>query len=153
MVWTNIIAFVHLALTFGVFGILYVYGSDDQLVAYANSQGIISAVIAALQYGPQIWMTWKLRHIGSISIPWLIIQTPGGLAAMTALVNRPGTNWTTWLGSIGTFIGQLILLIICCCWAWRDRKIRKIEEAEAGVERDRWTRKNWWKKLMTWMFD
>lgn len=152
MVWTNMVAFLHLVFTFGLFGILYVHGDNGRLVAYANSQGIISAIIAALQYAPQVWMTWKLKHIGSISIPWLIVQTPGGLAAMTALVNRPGTNWTTWLASIGTFIGQLSLLILCCCWAWRDRKIQKREEAEAGIEREKWTWRNWPRKLFVWIF-
>ncbi|KAH8891170.1 hypothetical protein GQ53DRAFT_608352, partial [Thozetella sp. PMI_491] len=131
MVWVNLICFVHLVLTFGVFGILYVYAPDRQ-IDYANAQGIISAVIAALQYAPQIWTTWKLKHTGSISIPWLIVQTPGGLAAMTALIGRPGTNWTTWLASIGTFIGQFLLLILCCHWAWKDRKHSVREQAEAG---------------------
>jgi hypothetical protein len=121
MVWTNLVSFLHLALTFGIFGVLYVYGDDDRLVTYANTQGIISAIVAALQYAPQIWTTWRLKHIGSISIPWLIVQTPGGLAAMTALVGRPGTNWTTWLGSIGTFSGQFVLLIVCCCWVARSQ--------------------------------
>ncbi|KAF2104530.1 hypothetical protein NA57DRAFT_51352 [Rhizodiscina lignyota] len=150
LIWTNVICAVHLVFTFGLFGVLYRF-SYHRLTGYANANGVISAIIAALQYAPQIWRTWTLEHIGSISIPWLIVQTPGGLIAMTALVGRPGTNWTTWLGSIGTFIGQVVLLILCCFYAWRERRKRKKEEEEMGI-RDAWTWSNWPRKLVKWIF-
>jgi hypothetical protein len=152
MIWINVLSLVHLVITGGVFAILYKV-AYTRLTSYADAQGIISAVIAALQYAPQIWTTWRLRHIGSISIPWLIVQTPGGLVALSALVGAPGTNWTTWLASIGTFIGQFILLIVSCCWAWRDWKRKIVEERESGVTREGWTWRNWPKKVFRWIFD
>lgn len=70
---------------------------------------------------------------------------------MSALIGRPGTNWTTWLSGIGTFLGQFTLLILCCCWAWRDYRQRKKEEIEAGT-REKWTWRNWPRKVVKWIF-
>ena len=151
VVWVAVVCTVHLVVTFGLFGILYQY-SFSSLTPYADALGIISAIVAAIQYAPQVWTTWRLRHIGSISIPWLIVQTPGGLVAMSALVGRPGTNWTTWLASIGTFLGQVVLLIVCCCFAWRDWRAKRRDERYRGVIRDKWTWKSWPRKVWRWIF-
>jgi hypothetical protein len=152
MIWTNVACLFHLICTGAIFAILYKV-AFHRLVTYSDALGIISAVIAALQYAPQIWMTWQLKHIGSVSIPWLIVQTPGGLVSMSALVGAPGTNWTTWLASVGTFLGQFVLLVISCCWAWRDWKKKKAEETETGLESERWTRRNWPRKILKWVFN
>ena len=148
----HIICSTHLLLTVAVFAILYVH-SPSSLPAFARANGIISAVVAALQYAPQILTTWRLKHIGSISVPWLIVQTPGGLAAMPAQVGRPGTDWTTWLAYIGTFVGQFVLLVLCLCWTWRDWKARRKEEREMGIAREGWTWRNWYKRVWKWIFD
>jgi hypothetical protein len=147
MVVVNVLSAVHLAVTFATLGIL-VAVSPERLYAYATANGILSAVIAALQYAPQVLTTWRLKHIGSISIPWLVIQTPGGLAGMPALVNRPGTNWTTWLSYIGTFIGQFTLLVLCCFYAWRDYRGRR-----RRGEVEKWTWRNWPRRLWSWIWD
>jgi len=146
MIGVNIVCAVHVAITMTTLGVL-VARAPERLHAFAAAQGILSAVVAALQYAPQIVTTWRLKHIGSISIPWLVIQTPGGLAAMPALVNRPGTNWTSWLAYLGTFTGQLVLLVICCCWAWRDYKASK-----ARGETQPWTWRNWPRRLWRWVW-
>jgi len=151
MIVVNVLCASHLVITWTTFAILY-STTPWRLAAFGNAMGIISAVVAALQYAPQVWTTWRLRHIGSVSTPWLLIQTPGGLAAMPAQVNRPGTNWTTWLSYLGTFLGQFILLVICCCWAWRDWKVQKMRDIEAGVY-EPWTWSNWHWKLWRWIWE
>jgi hypothetical protein len=158
MLAINALCLFHLILTFLLFALLYHYDRSTSLITYADALGIISAVVAALQYAPQIWTTYRLRHIGSISIPWLIIQTPGGLASMAALVGRPGTNWTTWLSGVGTFTGQFALLVLCCCWAWRDWRAKKRLEREMGVVGERSSDggksklNRWWTAFWRWIF-
>ncbi|KAL5090670.1 hypothetical protein Trisim1_003983 [Trichoderma cf. simile WF8] len=83
---------VVIALT-GVFAI----AMPDQLNLWANFLGVMAAVLAAIQYIPQIWTTYHLKHVGSLSIPMMCIQTPGGLLFAASLFMRLGMEgWSTW---------------------------------------------------------
>ncbi|KAG5985255.1 hypothetical protein E4U54_006046 [Claviceps lovelessii] len=67
------------------------------LTAWANFLGIMAAALAAVQYFPQIWTTYRLKHVGSLSIPMMCIQTPGGLLFAASLYARLGPDgWSTW---------------------------------------------------------
>ncbi|KAJ4138178.1 hypothetical protein NW768_001996 [Fusarium equiseti] len=69
----------------------------DHLVFWANFLGIMATVLAAIQYVPQIWMTYHLKHVGSLSIPMMCIQTPGGFLFAGSLFARLGwEGWSTW---------------------------------------------------------
>lgn len=57
----------------------------------------MGAILAAIQYLPQIWTTYRLKHVGSLSIPMMCIQTPGGLLFAGSLFARLGwAGWSTW---------------------------------------------------------
>jgi hypothetical protein len=67
------------------------------LTAWADFLGVMAAVLAAIQYFPQIWTTYRLKHVGSLSIPMMCIQTPGGLLFAASLYARLGpAGWSTW---------------------------------------------------------
>ncbi|POS88231.1 hypothetical protein EPUL_000130 [Erysiphe pulchra] len=67
------------------------------LGAWADFLGILAAVLSIIQYLPQIWTTWKLGHVGSLSIPMMLIQTPGSFVWAGSLAERLGTGgWSTW---------------------------------------------------------
>jgi hypothetical protein len=69
----------------------------DHLGTWANILGIMATVLAAIQYLPQIWMTWHLKHVGSLSIPMMLIQTPGSFVWSGSLAARLGVEgWSTW---------------------------------------------------------
>ena len=69
----------------------------EHLTGWANFLGIMGAVLAAVQYIPQIWTTWHLKHVGSLSIPMMCIQTPGGFLFAGSLFARLGwEGWSTW---------------------------------------------------------
>lgn len=69
----------------------------DHLGTWANILGITATVLAAIQYLPQIWMTWHLGHVGSLSIPMMLIQTPGSFVWSGSLAARLGIEgWSTW---------------------------------------------------------
>jgi len=64
---------------------------------WANALGIMAAGLAAIQYFPQIWTTWHLGHVGSLSIPMMVIQTPGSFVWAGSLAARLGVEgWSTW---------------------------------------------------------
>lgn len=67
------------------------------LGTWANVLGIMATVLAAIQYLPQIWTTWNLGHVGSLSIPMMLIQTPGSFVWAGSLAARLGAEgWSTW---------------------------------------------------------
>ncbi|KAG7143217.1 hypothetical protein HYQ45_000468 [Verticillium longisporum] len=78
---------------------------------WANLLGVMAAALAAVQYIPQIWTTYHLKHVGSLSIPMMCIQTPGGYLFSFNLWLRLGAEgWSTWGIFLLTATMQGILL-------------------------------------------
>ena len=74
-----------------------VFGRPSSLGIWANILGITATILAAIQYLPQIWMTYHLGHVGSLSIPMMLIQTPGSFVWSGSLWARLGlAGWSTW---------------------------------------------------------
>lgn len=83
----------------------------DYLSGWANALGLMAAFLAAVQYFPQIWTTYRLKHVGSLSIPMMCIQTPGGFLFAASLFGRLGwEGWSSWGIFLLTACMQGILL-------------------------------------------
>lgn len=83
------------------------------LQAWANVLGVMAAVLASIQYFPQIWTTFRLRHVGSLSIPMMCIQTPGSLVWAASLAARLGKEgWSAWGVYVLTAVLQGTLLVM-----------------------------------------
>ncbi|KAH9077754.1 hypothetical protein EDB83DRAFT_2636141 [Lactarius deliciosus] len=142
------IVFIHLAFcTFVTFVLILDSPVDPsgsvrpQLRLWATFLGVSSAVLAALQYAPQIVHTYHLKLVGALSVPMMMIQTPGGFShggqhhdpvgfyidlqaeGVSHSNPRPGTNWTTWIMFLVAAIMQGILLTLCICWKVRQRRL------------------------------
>ena len=64
-----------------------------------------------IQYVPQIYYTWKLGSIKSLSILTMLIQVPGAFLFAFSLWLRVGwEGWSTWLVYVVTGVLQGILL-------------------------------------------
>lgn len=71
--------------------------AKQHLPTWANVLGVMAALLAAVQYIPQIWTTYHLKHVGSLSIPMMCIQTPGGFVFAASLFARLGwAGWSSW---------------------------------------------------------
>ena len=71
--------------------------AKEHLPTWANVLGVMAALLAAVQYIPQIWTTYHLKHVGSLSIPMMCIQTPGGFVFAASLFARLGwAGWSSW---------------------------------------------------------
>ena len=68
---------------------------SPQLELWATFLGVSSALLAMFQYTPQIAHTWRIKHVGALSIPMMCIQTPGAVLMVLSIALRPGTNWTS----------------------------------------------------------
>ena len=83
------------------------------LPAWANFLGVLSAVLASIQYFPQIYTTFRLRCVGSLSIPMMCIQTPGSLIWAASLAAREGAKgWSIWGVLVVTACLQGTLLVM-----------------------------------------
>jgi hypothetical protein len=73
----------HLTLSFVIsLVLLIVVGGpkDNELTnLWAGFLGVFSMILAAMQYFPQIWKTWQRKSVGALSIPMMMLQTPGML--------------------------------------------------------------------------
>ncbi|KAK2733711.1 hypothetical protein FQN55_003166 [Onygenales sp. PD_40] len=77
----------------------------------ANIFGILAALLSSIQYFPQIYTTFRLRRVGSLSIPMMCIQTPGSLVWAASLAARLGTEgWSSWGVYVVTALLQGTLL-------------------------------------------
>ncbi|OQD75922.1 hypothetical protein PENDEC_c005G07167 [Penicillium decumbens] len=83
------------------------------LPVWANFLGVLSAILASIQYLPQIYTTLRLRCVGSLSIPMMCIQTPGSLVWAASLAAREGAQgWSIWGVLVVTACLQGTLLVM-----------------------------------------
>ncbi|KAK3352652.1 hypothetical protein B0T25DRAFT_478322 [Lasiosphaeria hispida] len=113
--WQTALLVASLTLLHGL-GVIVVTGilttvAPQHLSTWANLLGVMAATLAAVQYIPQIWMTYNIKHVGSLSIPMMCIQTPGGFVFAGSLFARLGwAGWSSWGIFILTATMQGLLL-------------------------------------------
>ncbi|RPD55473.1 hypothetical protein L226DRAFT_538715 [Lentinus tigrinus ALCF2SS1-7] len=96
---------------------------SPQLELWATFLGVSSALLAMFQYTPQIAHTWRIKHVGALSIPMMCIQTPGAILMVLSIALRPGTNWTTWISYAIAGAMQGILLVMCIIFRARQHAL------------------------------
>jgi hypothetical protein len=113
--------------------IIFIYAAPSHLRAWANLLGLLAAALAAIQYIPQIIMTWRLQETGSLSVPMMCIQTPGSFVFAASLAVRLGPGgWSAWgLFIISGFL-QGFLLGMSFWFMWRDRRAAKGQDGHVA---------------------
>lgn len=111
--------------------VIYLYRSH--LSSWANFLGILGTCLAAIQFLPQIWTTWKLQEVGSLSIPMMCIQTPGSFVWVGSLAARFGwEGWSTWGIYLVTGLLQGCLLAMGIAFELRARRKRTAGDGGAN---------------------
>ena len=113
----------------------------SRISGWATLSGVSAALLAAIQYAPQLLHTYRMKLVGALSIPMMMIQTPGGILMVTSIVLRPGTNWTStyfslhhflltsyntssgWITFAVAALLQGCLLLMCIAWKMRQQKL------------------------------
>lgn len=112
-----------LALLCSAIPAFYVYYYHPQHVnSVANLFGLAGAALAVLQYFPQIYTTATLQHAGSLSIPMMCLQTPGGFVWAASLAQREGTTWSSWLPYFTAATLQGIVLVMAVYFEQRNKR-------------------------------
>ncbi|XP_006455448.1 hypothetical protein AGABI2DRAFT_209911 [Agaricus bisporus var. bisporus H97] len=91
--------------------------------SWATFLGVTSAILAAIQYAPQLVHTYKHKVVGALSIPMMCMQSPGAVLMILGIALRPGTNWTSWFTFLVAGVMQATLLVMCIAWKFRQRRL------------------------------
>ena len=92
----TLICIVHAFIT-AILSLYFSFAAPQYLQSFANTLGILSTILAIIQYFPQIYTTWVLRRVASLSIPMMCIQTPGSFVWAASLAARLGAGgWSAW---------------------------------------------------------
>lgn len=106
-----------------IVSVALIVARPHHLGRWANTLGISATILAAIQYFPQIWMTYTLGHVGSLSIPMMLIQTPGSFVWAGSLAARLGIEgWSTWGIFLVTGCLQGCLLVMAIYFELKARK-------------------------------
>jgi len=90
------------------------YGIDSQEIQYfIFSLGVVSSAAIVVQWSPQIFQTWRSRHIGSLSMLMLLLQAPGSFINASFQAFLYNVSISTWFPFFVTGLQQLALLLIC----------------------------------------
>jgi PQ loop repeat len=105
----------------------------NSLQSWANFLGIFSTMLASIQYLPQIYTTYKLKKVGSLSIPMMCIQTPGSFVWAASLAARLGKEgWSAWGVYLVTGCLQGCLLVMGISFELMERRRLRTEGQEAA---------------------
>ncbi|KAI3481511.1 hypothetical protein L1887_56058 [Cichorium endivia] len=89
---------------------------------WAAFLGGSATLLAAGQYVPQIMHTARSKLVGSLSIPMMCLQVPGSAIFVYSLALQPGTDWSSLAAYVLTGVLQLVLLVLCIAWRFRQRR-------------------------------
>lgn len=128
------ICMLHFAICF-VVSLTVIYLYPKSLRPWADFIGVLGALLAVIQFLPQIWTTWRLQEVGSLSIYSMCIQTPGSFVWVGSLAARlGGEGWSTWGIYLVTGILQGTLLIMSITFEVRDWRQRKRERQNGNAD-------------------
>lgn len=122
---------VHLVVTF-LLAVVLAKARPSAIAGYAIAHGLFASVLTTLQYLPQLYTTYRLRAAASLSIPMMLIQTPGGYLWAVSLGLRVGwAGWSLWLIPVvaATLQGVLLLMALRFEFAARPSRTSGVDGA------------------------
>lgn len=86
----------------------------------ATSLGLMALSVGFVQYLPQLYTTFRLKHTGSLSVTMMLIQIPGGFIWCISLATRRGSHWSTWISTFAAASFQTLLFIMSLYYTSRN---------------------------------
>jgi uncharacterized protein with PQ loop repeat len=106
-------------------------------LGWANFLGSVAGTLAAIQYIPQIYFTFRRKDVGSLSIVTMIIQVPGAFLFAFSLWLRVGWGgWSTWLVYLVTGVLQAILFGLAVKYYFEAKATSSVEDHEEDMQPD-----------------
>ncbi|USW53320.1 hypothetical protein Slin15195_G066390 [Septoria linicola] len=112
--------------------------------SYADTLGISMTVLASVQWLPQVYTTWHLGHLGSLSALALCLQTPYTWTFSINMIIRYGlSGWSVWV--VYVFVGcmEWTLIGFAIVFRIRDRNMPEVMQhsrraSEVQEQSTRW---------------
>lgn len=118
----------------GIGSLVFLSQAPALLLGWANFLGICSSVLSCIQYLPQLYTTWKLQHVMSLSVVTMFIQVPGAFLFAFSLFLRVGwQGWSSWFVFCVTGVFQGILLGMAIHF-WRQEHEQILEDEQEQAE-------------------
>mmetsp|Transcript_26034 Transcript_26034/g.36627 ORF Transcript_26034/g.36627 Transcript_26034/m.36627 type:complete len:313 (-) Transcript_26034:2778-3716(-) len=96
------------------FGFLAAFGKHSPwLKGYVYALGIVATISVIVQWSPQIWKTWVTQDVGALSIPMILLQTPGSFLIVVFQGFLYQAPVITWLPFFVCGVEMVILLVLC----------------------------------------
>lgn len=90
-----------------IISVVFITAFPSRTQYWANVLGAVGGLLSAIQYIPQIYYTYIIRDVKSLSLTTMMIQTPGAFLFAFSLYLRFGLEgWSTWLVFIITGVLQ-----------------------------------------------
>ncbi|GAA5896188.1 hypothetical protein JCM5296_007257 [Sporobolomyces johnsonii] len=97
--------------------------SERAVRVWATTQGLVSVALGCAQYAPQLVLTARRKLVGSLSVPMMLLQTPGSFLFVYTLAIRPAVNFTAWGTYFVTGVLQGTLLVLCLVFKRRQARL------------------------------
>jgi len=107
--------------------------SHTPTTPFANTLGIVSSVLATIQFIPQIYTTYHLKHVGALSIPMMLIQCPGSFLFAFSLYMQDGVNLSSYLSYLCSGSLQFVLLVLAIYYSLAESDPANSNTAESNV--------------------
>lgn len=121
----------------GLGSLFYLVRMPQYLLGWANFLGVTASILACVQYLPQIWTTYRLGQVLSLSIITMLVQVPGSFLFSFSLYLRVGLQgWSSWLVYCVTGVLQGCLLSMAITFWLRDRKVEQANAVDGQVPRE-----------------
>ncbi|PNS14700.1 hypothetical protein CAC42_1722 [Sphaceloma murrayae] len=122
----------------GLGSLFFIVQAPAQLLGWANFLGVTASILASIQYIPQIWTTYRMGRVLSLSIITMLIQVPGAFLFAFSLYLRVGAQgWSSWLVYCVTGVFQGCLLAMAIRFWIRDKRLERYEDRILEEERTR----------------
>eukprot|EP01129_Flabellula_baltica_P002475 TRINITY_DN12290_c0_g1_i1.p3 TRINITY_DN12290_c0_g1~~TRINITY_DN12290_c0_g1_i1.p3 ORF type:complete len:105 (+),score=5.97 TRINITY_DN12290_c0_g1_i1:526-840(+) len=92
--------------------------------------GYVSTACIVLQWSPQIWVTFKNKSPGSLSLPMLLIQAPASFLVIYYQAVIHQTPFSTWAPFLIRGLQQFILIALIIIFMIMDCNKKRITHQE-----------------------
>lgn len=116
--------------------LMWVFGTTHNVpFTFSYAMGLIATILVFVQWTPQIIRTYRDKSAGNFSIVMVAIMTPSSFGTMIYLMLLSDQHFTTWISYLCSGAQQLVLLILCIFYEFKDRFWKKKTDSEKETEK------------------
>eukprot|EP01103_Thecamoeba_quadrilineata_P016816 TRINITY_DN5745_c0_g1_i1.p1 TRINITY_DN5745_c0_g1~~TRINITY_DN5745_c0_g1_i1.p1 ORF type:complete len:180 (+),score=14.94 TRINITY_DN5745_c0_g1_i1:412-951(+) len=126
--------YISLMVLYSTLGFMLLFTSPQRsLQHFTDFLGIFSVCVTIVMWLPQMYLTWRLKSPGTLSLLFLALQAPGSFIAGCFQLAE-GTRFQSWLPFFVTGIQQTILLGMCIYYTRKYPPLPTLKEEEGYLK-------------------